>query len=122
MTVQSGEGKAQEDLISTHKSLSESVRGCSQALSVVCVARTRDHGHKLEHRRFPLNTRSPSVLCSDGALAQAAQRLWGLLLGDLPELPGRGPGHPALGVPAGAQSGAEPLTGSCQPQLAEENK
>ena len=42
------------------------------------------------------------MLCSDGALAQAAQRLWGLLLGDLPELPGCGPGHPALGVPAGA--------------------
>ena len=69
---------------------------------MVPSARTRGHGHKLEHRRFPLNTRSPSVLCSDGALAQAAQRLWGLLLGDLPELPGRGPGHPALGVPAGA--------------------
>ena len=47
------------------------------------------------------------MLCSDGALAQAAQRLWGLLLGDLPELPGRGPGHPALGVPAGAGAGAE---------------
>ena len=35
------------------------------------------------------------------ALAQAAQRLWGPLLGDLPEPPGRGPGHPALRVPAG---------------------
>jgi len=76
-------------------------------LSVVYDGRTRGHGHKLEHRRFPLNTRSPSVLCSEGALAQAAQRLWGLLLGDLPELPGRGPGHPALGVPAGAGAAAE---------------
>ena len=47
------------------------------------------------------------MLCSDGALAQAAQRLWGLLLGDLPELSGRSPGHPALGVPAGAGAGAE---------------
>jgi len=40
------------------------------------------------------------VLCSDGAVAQAAQRLWGALLGDLQQPPGRGPGHPALGVPA----------------------
>ena len=32
----------------------------------------------------------------DGALAQAAQRLWGLLLGNLPELPEHGPGHPAV--------------------------
>ena len=56
------------------------------------------------------------MLCSDGALAQAAQRLWGLLLGDLPEPPGRGPGHPALGVPAGAGAGAEGPRGPCQPQ------
>jgi len=56
------------------------------------------------------------VLCSDGALAQAAQRLWGLLLGDLPELSGRGPGHPALGVPAEAEAGAEGPRGPCQPQ------
>ena len=56
------------------------------------------------------------MLCSDGALAQAAQRLWGLLLGDLPELPGRGPGHPALGVPAGAGVGPDGHRGHCQPQ------
>ena len=38
-----------------------------------------------------------SVHCAgDGALAQAAQKLWRLLLGDLQKLPGRGPGHPAL--------------------------
>jgi len=42
-----------------------------------------------------------------GALAQAAQRLWGLLLGDLPKMPGCGPGHPALGVPDGAGLGPE---------------
>jgi len=56
------------------------------------------------------------VLCSDGALAQAAQRLWGLLLGDLPELPGCGPGHPALGVPAGEGAGADGSRRPCQPQ------
>lgn len=33
---------------------------------------------------------------------QAAQRLWGLLLGELQKPPGHGPGHPALGGPAGA--------------------
>jgi len=33
--------------------------------------------------------------------------LWGLLLGDLPKLPGHDPGHPALGVPAGAAVGAD---------------
>ena len=54
------------------------------------------------------------MLCSDGALAQAAQRLWGFLLGDLPEPPGRGPGHPALGVCAGAGAAAEGPRGPCQ--------
>jgi len=49
----------------------------SQALSVVPSARTTGHGHKPAHRRFPLNTRSTCV--SDGALAQAAQRLQSLL-------------------------------------------
>ena len=47
------------------------------------------------------------MLCSDGALTQAAQKLWGLLLGDLPEPPGYGPDQPALGVPARAGAGAE---------------
>jgi len=49
------------------------------------------------------------VLCSDGALAQATQRLWSLLLGDLPKLLGHGSGHPALGVPAGAEVGQDGL-------------
>jgi len=43
----------------------------------------------------------------DGALAQAAQSLWGLLLGHLQKLPGRDAGHPALGVPAGAEAGPD---------------
>ena len=30
-------------------------------LSTVPGTRTRGHGHKLEHRRFPLNIRSPSA-------------------------------------------------------------
>jgi len=68
-------------------------------------AKTRGHGHKLKHRRFPLSTRSTSALCGNGALAQAAQRLWDLLLGDLPKPPQHSPGHPALGAPAG--TGAE---------------
>jgi len=46
-------------------------------------------------------------LCSvDGVpLAQAAKRLWNLLLGDLPEPTGSGPGHPALVILAGAGAG-----------------
>ena len=43
------------------------------------------------------------MLCCAGALAQVAQRLWGLLPGDVQKSPG--PGPPALGVPAGAGVG-----------------
>ena len=45
------------------------------------------------------------MLCGAGALAQVAQRLWGLLPGDVQKPPGHGPGSPALGVPAGAEVG-----------------
>ena len=38
-------------------------------------------------------------------------------LGKSYALSGRGPGHPALGVPAGARFGAEGPRGPCQPQL-----
>jgi len=41
----------------------------------------------------------------DWALAQAAQRLWGLLLGDLQKPSGHGPGCPALGISAGVGVG-----------------
>ena len=41
--------------------------------------------------------------CSAGALAQVAQRLRGLLLGDVQKPRGHRPGPPALGVPAGAK-------------------
>lgn len=39
----------------------------------------RGNGHKLEDKRFCLSARSTSVLHGDGAPAQAAQRLQGLL-------------------------------------------
>lgn len=47
--------------------------------------------------------RTEALLCyaGEGALTQAAQKLWGLLLRDLPKVPGHGCGHPALGAPAG---------------------
>lgn len=43
----------------------------------------------------------------DGALARAAQRLWALLLGELPKPPGCGLGHPDLGVPVGVGIGSD---------------
>jgi len=45
----------------------------------------------------------------DRALAQAAQRLWSLLLEELQKLPGHKPGQPPLGVPAGARIGPDEL-------------
>ena len=47
--------------------------------------------------------RTPGALlhCAGDSTAQATQRLWGLLLGDLQQLPGHGPVHLALGGPAG---------------------
>lgn len=50
----------------------------------------------------------------DGALAQPVQRLWNLL-GDLQKLSGHGPGHLALGCPAGARGELEGSRGSFQP-------
>lgn len=46
---------------------------------------------------------------SAGALAQVAQRerLRSLLPGDLQKPPGHRPGHPAQGVPAGAEAGPD---------------
>ena len=74
--------------------------------------RTRGNGHKLKHR-FPLNTRKH---LSGAVLAQVAQRLWDLYLGDFPKPPGHDPGHLALGVPAGAGVGADGPRGTFQPQ------
>jgi len=51
-----------------------------------------------------------------GALAQAAQRLWGLLPAALQKPPGRGPGHPALGGAAGAGAGTQAHREPCLPQ------
>lgn len=79
---------------------------------MVLSGRTRGNG-QIRIQEF-LSQHWEALLCcvGDGALTQAAWRLWGLLLGDLPKLPERGPGCPALGVPSGA-SGPR---GPCQPQ------
>jgi len=54
----------------------------------------------------------------DTNTVSAVMLIYGIcLLGDLPEPPGCGPGHPALGVPAGSGVGAEGPRGPCQPQL-----
>ena len=56
MAVQPGKKKAQEDLTSLSKHLRG---GCiedrARLLLVVPSGRTTDDGHKLKHRRFPLN-------------------------------------------------------------------
>ena len=49
----------------------------------------------------PENT---SVLCTGSGCPES---LWGLLPRDLHKSPGHGPGHPALGVPAGEEAGTD---------------
>ena len=62
----------------------------------------RDSEHELEHRRTP-----GALLCfvDDRALAQVVQKLLSLFLGDLQQLPGRGPGPLALDGPPRAKIG-----------------
>lgn len=52
--------------------------------------------------------------CSPGT--GCPERLWGLLLGDLPKVPGDGPGQPAMRGPAGAGVRADGLRVPIQPQ------
>jgi len=71
---------------------------------------------ELEHKRFSLNTRQH---CCAVWVTEHWHRLPGgcsLLLRDLQKPPGRGPGHPALGVPAWIGVGADGLRGLCQHQ------
>lgn len=57
-TVLPGEKKAQRDLISVCKCLKE---GCTEN-ALVSSDRARGNGHKLKHRRFPLNIRKQFLL------------------------------------------------------------
>jgi len=62
---------------------------------------TRSYGHKLKHRRFPLNIRKPFYCESDQALAQVAQEVCRVtILGDTEKPSGHSAGQPALGGPA----------------------
>jgi len=72
----------------------------SQPLLSGAQCQHKSRGHKLA-QEAPSEQQAALPCCAgDGALAHILQRLWGLLLGDLQKLPGRGPGHPALGGPA----------------------
>jgi len=53
------------------------------------------HYSAFQRRASHCPSGNTAVLCGAGALAQAAQRLWGLLLGDLQKSPECGSGHPA---------------------------
>lgn len=69
---------------------------------------------------IPAHPRNTARLTQPGlqepaGLQVGQQRLWNLLLGGLPMPPGLGPGHPALGVPAGAGVGAGGHRGPFQP-------
>ena len=80
---------------------------------------TRDNGHKLQHRRFPLNIRKHFCYCEDDqARAQAAQGGCGISThGDIQKPSGHGPGQLAQGGPAWAE-GLDQMTsrGPFQPQ------
>lgn len=68
--------------------------------------------HKLEHRRFPLNTRQH--FCAVLVLEHWHGWLWILFLGDFQKIPGYEPGHPALDVSAWAAVGPDEPRGSFQ--------
>lgn len=60
---------------------------------------------------------SNAVLCGAGTLAEVAQKLWNLLLGDLQKLPGHDVSAPsALGNHAGVGVGPKGPRSFCQPQ------
>lgn len=74
----------------------------------VSFSRTRGSGHKLECRRFHLN--AWKHFC-------AVQEQWYRPAHRGHGFSSLGPGHPAVGVPAGAGPGTDGPRGPCQPQL-----
>ena len=63
-----------------------------RVLAAVFSAKSRGSVHNPVHSSSLCPSGSTAALCSAGALAQAAQRLWGLLLGAPPKPPARGAG------------------------------
>lgn len=106
-TVSLEKRRIREDLNDAYKYLKGKCKeDRARLFSVVPSTRTRGHGHKAEHHRRCSQHQAALLCCAVmGALAQAAQRLWSLLLGDVRHPSGHGPGQPALGVPASAFRG-----------------
>ncbi|PKU48213.1 rna-directed dna polymerase from mobile element jockey- hypothetical protein [Limosa lapponica baueri] len=90
-----------EDLINAYKYLKSGCQeGGARLFSLVPGDRTRDNGHKMEHRKFHLNMRKNYF---EGArtLEQAAQRRCGVSFsGDVQNPPGCVPVQPAVDEPA----------------------
>lgn len=80
------EEKALGDLIDVYKYLNGGCKeGRARFGSVVPSIRTRGHGHKPAHRRFPENIQQHSVLSHPHSTGTGIREVWGLLLGGLPK-------------------------------------
>ena len=105
------EKRLREDLLNVYKYLKGRCKEDGARLfSVVPRDKTRGNGHKLKHRRLPLNIRKHFLTVRrDQALAQVAQGGCGVsTLGDIQKPSGHGPWQPALGGPAWARWGVWP--------------
>ena len=121
-TVLLREVKAQEDLLSVHKYPKKGVgggEGGAKRMESGSVQWCPVPGPEAIGTNWSAGTSLwtlGELLPGDEAPAQVAQRLRSLLLRDHPKPPGCGPGHLALGVPAGAGAEQDGIQRSLQIQ------